>query len=545
MKILCRIGLIVAIFAASLAGEVGNGQTRENMAGLGDLRPGPRAVGFSLTMVYDQSRIFHSNPEFRGLEKAAETARLIRLYLWYPAQAAGGDSLRLRDYVRMAAEDFDLLPAGADPADKDLPLPVPLAKGMSEERRLMLLPKQTAAVKNAQPLAESFPLIILGQGLYYESPLSLFTLAEYLASHGYVVATCPLMGTYSRLVNRNVIDLETQVRDMEYVLAQARTLPIVDKERTGVVGYDLGGMAGLLLAMRNPWVKAMVSLDTGILYPMSFGLPHSSPSYQEARFTIPWLMMTQDRVVSKNPAAEKHTSLFDRKTAGDSYLLLCRTENHGDFTAYAALGVENAVPGYWGPIKGNPRLLHDTICRLSGRFFDGYLKDEARALEELRQDPGRQAGLEEVIASAKFKTGAGGSLLQDDCLQDIIRRGTEDALPRIRKLMAADKTKIQFEEGVLNWLGYHFLYWWGREKEARDVFQFVTELFPRSANAFDSLGEAFFVLGDNAAALKSYRRSLELDPDNANAKEMIKRLEAKDEERKSSEVMNGHGRRIL
>ena len=67
-----------------------------------------------------------------------------------------------------------------------------------------------------------------------------------------------------------------------------------------------------------------------------------------------------------------------------------------------------------------------------------------------------------------------------------------------------------------------------RSKEARDVFQFITELFPQSGNAFDSLGEAFFVLGDKAGALESYRGSLELNPDNAKAREMIKRLEAKD-----------------
>ncbi len=527
MRIICRIGLVLVIANLWLAAEVGLGQTQDKLSGWGDLQPGPNAVGFRLSTVYDQSRIFHSNPEFRGLEEAAETARPIRLYLWYPAEAAKGEHLRLRDYVRMAAEDFDLIPAGSAPADKDLPLTVQLAKGLSEEKRLKLLAGRTAAVANAQPLSGKFPLVIMGQGLYYESPLSLFSLAEYLASQGYVVATCPLVGTYSRLVNRNVIDLETQLRDMEFVMAQARALPFVDKERMGIVGYDLGGMAGLLLAMRNPWVKAMVSLDTGILYSNSYGLPTSSPSYRKSRFTIPWLMMTQDRFVSKNPRAEKETSLFDSKAAGDSYLYLCRTENHGDFTTYAALGMENAVPGYWGPIKGNAVLLHDTICRLTWRFFEGYLGNDSRAREELRQDPG-QAGLGEVVASAKYKPGASTPVFQDDCLQDIIRSGTAEALPRIRKLMDADQTRVAFDEDVLNWLGIHFLYWWGREKEARDVFQFMTELFPKSANAFDSLGEACFVLGDKAGALENYRRSLELNPENSNAKEMIKRLEEKD-----------------
>jgi len=130
-----------------------------------------------------------------------------------------------------------------------------------------------------------------------------------------------------------------------------------------------------------------------------------------------------------------------------------------------------------------------------------------------------------VIASSRSKVGKTGSIYQDDCLQDIIRHGTAEALPKIRKLMEAETGKVHIEEEVLNWLGYHFLYWWGREKEAREVFQFITELFPRSANAFDSLGEACFVLGDKEGAEKSYRKSLELNPENSNAREMLKRLE--------------------
>jgi hypothetical protein len=177
--------------------------------------------------------------------------------MWYPAQAAEQESLRLRDYIRMAAEDFGLIAERKTLFDESLPLPVQLAKGLTEEKRRQLFAEKTAAFQNAAPLAQRFPLIVLGQGLYYESPLSLLTLAEYLASQGYVVATCPLLGTYFRLVNLTAADLETEVRDMEFVISQTRLLPFVDKDRMGLVGYDLGGMAGLLLAMRNPWIKAI------------------------------------------------------------------------------------------------------------------------------------------------------------------------------------------------------------------------------------------------------------------------------------------------
>ncbi len=82
-----------------------------------------------------------------------------------------------------------------------------------------------------------------------------------------------------------------------------------------------------------------------------------------------------------------------------------------------------------------------------------------------------------------------------------------------------------FDESELNWLGYHFLYWWGREKEAVEVFKLLVRLFPESANAFDSLAEAYLRTGKTELAIENYRISLKLNPDNQNAKEMLKQLE--------------------
>ena len=61
-------------------------------------------------------------------------------------------------------------------------------------------------------------------------------------------------------------------------------------------------------------------------------------------------------------------------------------------------------------------------------------------------------------------------------------------------------------------------------KQAIAFFKYNTENFPKSANAYDSLGEAFMAQGDKVQAIKSYKKSLKLNPKNENAKEMIKRL---------------------
>ena len=57
------------------------------------------------------------------------------------------------------------------------------------------------------------------------------------------------------------------------------------------------------------------------------------------------------------------------------------------------------------------------------------------------------------------------------------------------------------------------------------MFEVNTLTHLTSANAFDSLGEAYMDVQDKPRALAAYRKSLELNPDNTNARQMIERLE--------------------
>ena len=63
-----------------------------------------------------------------------------------------------------------------------------------------------------------------------------------------------------------------------------------------------------------------------------------------------------------------------------------------------------------------------------------------------------------------------------------------------------------------------------KKDAALEFFKMNTVEFPNSANAFDSLGEAYMVNGDNKSAILNFRISLELDPGNDNAKKMIEKL---------------------
>jgi carboxyl-terminal processing protease len=98
-----------------------------------------------------------------------------------------------------------------------------------------------------------------------------------------------------------------------------------------------------------------------------------------------------------------------------------------------------------------------------------------------------------------------------------------DAMARVyTDLRAGDPGA--YNEGVLNTLGYDLLFA-GRTEDAINVFILNVETYPEYANGYDSLGEAYMKNGDDKRAMENYRRSLDLDPDNTNAQDMLKKLE--------------------
>jgi Flp pilus assembly protein TadD len=85
------------------------------------------------------------------------------------------------------------------------------------------------------------------------------------------------------------------------------------------------------------------------------------------------------------------------------------------------------------------------------------------------------------------------------------------------------KAGIATEESI-NALGYSHLNA-GKTEMAVVVFTFNVRQFPKSANAYDSLGEALMRAGRIDESILNYRKSVELDPGNDNAKKIIEKME--------------------
>ncbi len=86
-----------------------------------------------------------------------------------------------------------------------------------------------------------------------------------------------------------------------------------------------------------------------------------------------------------------------------------------------------------------------------------------------------------------------------------------------------DSEAHSLSEGEMNAYGYQLM---GSDKveEANRVFQFIIEEFPTSSNAYDSYGESLMKLGKNDLAIKNYRKSVALNPNNQNGIVSLKKL---------------------
>lgn len=82
------------------------------------------------------------------------------------------------------------------------------------------------------------------------------------------------------------------------------------------------------------------------------------------------------------------------------------------------------------------------------------------------------------------------------------------------------KSTYNTSENELNSFAYELLNS-KKENDALEVFILNTKLYPNGFNTFDSLGECLLLLGKKEESLKAYKKSLDLNPKNENARKIL------------------------
>lgn len=98
----------------------------------------------------------------------------------------------------------------------------------------------------------------------------------------------------------------------------------------------------------------------------------------------------------------------------------------------------------------------------------------------------------------------------------------EAAFAQIRETLKSQE-EYHADIGGINALGYSYLT--NNDFEtAIAIFNFNIELAPGTANSYDSMGEALLMQGDSTGAVMSYKKSVELNPNNQNGIEILNGL---------------------
>lgn len=114
-----------------------------------------------------------------------------------------------------------------------------------------------------------------------------------------------------------------------------------------------------------------------------------------------------------------------------------------------------------------------------------------------------------------------------DVIEEILTEkgigGIEAAKSELKELKK-QPDKYLISERQFNSLGYRFLQK-NMLPHAITVFRMNVETFPESYNVYDSLAEAYLNMADKYNTIRYYKKSLELNPQNENARDRLERMD--------------------
>jgi CubicO group peptidase (beta-lactamase class C family) len=106
----------------------------------------------------------------------------------------------------------------------------------------------------------------------------------------------------------------------------------------------------------------------------------------------------------------------------------------------------------------------------------------------------------------------------------LMEKGMKSAIEQYGILKKDHPKDYNFSVRELNFLGYYLLNEKKNIEDAIEIFKLNVKAYPKYADAYDSLAEAYMASGNKTLAIKNYAKSLELNPNNTNAIEKLNEL---------------------
>jgi len=117
--------------------------------------------------------------------------------------------------------------------------------------------------------------------------------------------------------------------------------------------------------------------------------------------------------------------------------------------------------------------------------------------------------------------------IADVIIKTLKEKGVKAAIDQYRDLKTNHPKDYLFQPRELNTVGYMVLQDMKNPEAAIEIFKLNVEMYPKYANGFDSLAEAYMENGEMEKAIKFYAKSLELNPKNTNAIDKLNEIKGK------------------
>jgi dienelactone hydrolase len=485
--------------------------------------PGPHRVGLRVVEQYDLSRGYRSATDpYTGTAWSGTRARPIQTLIWYPAEREIGTPMNAGNYLRLGATADDFGHTAAERGRLETEYLAGRTGALAPQRVRAELAALMTARRDASASAGKFPVVIYAPS--YRGPaFENADLCEYLASHGYVVIASPSTGQGPLGMTDDLEGVETQVGDIQYLIAFAHSLPQADTDRLAVMGYSWGGLANVMAAAKDSRIDALVSLDGSVRsYP---DVIEQSRFLTADRVTAPMLYVAATpRHIEDLPAdMNQERSFLNRMKYGDLYRVTLAPYVHRNFSVMFGQRFL-AESDYGNYDKDELSVANGWLETYVGRFLDAFLKGDSAGLAFL-ETPATRTGAPAHLFTVHQVKRQGDAPTRTAFAAALAREGFERASTIFEAFRRRDPG-FTLSDDVLNAWGYKLLRD-GNTQQSLAIFRLNTALHADSWNAFDSLGEAYAAAGNKASAIEAYRKSLALNARNGNAVNRLKALGAK------------------
>lgn len=472
-------------------------------------------VGFKHYTAIDSTRTYSRWKDY----STKVSYRPIPVSIWYPSKEVNkGTSIKIIDYLNILAaeEEWEGLPEYFM-LDWFQNLP----RTSENEQHLSVKAK---AFRNATPSQGNFPILIYAPS-YNASSIENFVMCEYLASQGYIVISSPSRGTEVRTFQgATVKDMETQARDIQYLIKEAHKLPFANTDKIATIGFSFGGLSNVLAQMQNEFIDATICLDGSIKY--QFNTLKKSAYFDLNKVDVPFLHTAQKEIPEEvlkadtiDPKLNTHFDFYDELSKSDAYKLQFNDLTHLNFSSLSIL----FEPRDKRQDKTDSKIIasYKLVCTYVHNFLDAYLKDNSEAIAFMK-NPAEKNEIQKGLVTSTFKEAAPEDFTFAN-FHDLAIAQDYSNLEDLHKETLLKHPNVEFPQGKLNYIGLQLSYHKQLEKSIR-LYEFALYLYPDSGNLYDSLGETYMLASDTKNAIINFEKSLELDPSNQNAIQRLNQL---------------------